>query len=246
MPGVCGMFFGFFIGFKYIFIAGKLQKCYFFGVNANSQKLLLEKSAHYMRFVRLCPFVRLAAVCNNVAMARAHENSDIDLFFVIKKDRLFTGRFLVTLLFHLFGVRRHGSKISTRFCLSFFIDEDELNLEKIAIQNDYYLAYWLKTLVPFIDNGTLSELENQNKWVPDLKITRNYLIPSKVSFLEKLFPSFLERFLASWQKKRALKKMNTLPRPHGVIVTDHMLKFHDVDKRELLREEMKSISGISF
>ena len=240
------MFLGFFIGFKYIFIAGKLQKCYFFGVNANSQKLLLEKSARYMRFVRFCPFVRLVAVCNNVAMGRAHENSDIDLFFVIKSSRLFTGRFLATLLFHLLGVRRYGNKISKRFCLSFFVDENELNLKKIAIQNDYYLAYWLKTLIPFIDKGVLEKLESQNQWIPDLKITREYLIPSKTTFLEKLFPNFLENFLANWQKKRALKKMNGLPRPHGVIVTDHMLKFHDVDKREVLREEMKIISGISF
>lgn len=197
-----------------------------------------------MRFVRMCPFVRFAAVCNNVAMGRVHEGSDIDLFFVMKKGGLFTGRFFITLLLHFLGVRRHGGKIAGRFCLSFFMDDSDLDLSRIAIENDYYLAYWCKTMIPFIDRGIIEKFESANKWVPGLKLRRDCLLPDKKPFLESTF--FLENFLAGWQKKRILQKINSLERPHGIIVSDHMLKFHNVDRRAELREEMKAISGILF
>lgn len=217
-------------------------ECYFCHVETDLQIKLLMKAGRYMRFVQMCPFVRFAAVCNNAAMGRVHEGSDIDLFFVMKKGGLFTGRFFVTLLLHLLGVRRHGGKVAGRFCLSFFMDDSDLDLSKIAIENDYYLAYWCKTMIPFIDRGIIERFENSNGWVPGLKLRRDYLLPDKKPFLESI--SFPENFLASWQKKRILRKINRLARPHGIIANDHMLKFHDVDRRAVLRDEIKAISGI--
>lgn len=207
---------------------------------------LLLKTKRYMRLLQRCPFVRFAAVCNNVAMDNVNEGSDVDLFFVMKKGRLFTGRFLVTLLLHVLGVRRHGDKISGRFCLSFFVDEDALLFSDIAIKDDYYLAHWCKTMIPFIDRGVGERIEAENSWIPSLKLTREYLLPQREPFFEFLFPDFIENLLAKWQKSRALKKIMKLPRPHGIIVNDHMLKFHDVDRRHELRDKMKAISGISL
>lgn len=193
-----------------------------------------------MRLLQRVPFVRMAAVCNNVAMGMHTEDSDIDLFFVIKKGRLFTSRFLITALLHILGVRRHGEKIKQRFCLSFFIDDENLNLERIAIEDDYYLMHWCQTMIPFIDRSVLNRFENENKWVPNLRVRRDYLLSEKKPLFEWLFGDFIEGRLKRWQFKRALGKMNNLPRSHGVIVNDHILKFHDRDRREDLREKMKS------
>lgn len=167
-------------------------------------------------------------------MGDVNEDSDIDLFVVVKNGRLFTARFFLTGLLHLLGVRRHGRKIAGRFCLSFFIDDSDLCLKKIAIKDDYYLMYWCHTMIPFIDRGIIEKFETANGWVSGLKLRRDCLFLDKKPWFEWIS---IENLLKKWQLRRAIHKMNRLQRPHGVIINDHMLKFHDVDKREKLRKK---------
>src|SRR3989338_10492249 len=111
------------------------------------------KVGRYVPFLRIVPFLKLVAVCNNLAFGKVKEKSDIDLFIIAKSGRLFTVRILVTGILHCLGVRRHGKKIAGRFCLSFFVDDKNLNLEPIAIDKDVYLAYWIKNIRPVLDDG---------------------------------------------------------------------------------------------
>jgi len=123
----------------------------------------------YLPYLRFVPFIRMVAVCNNLAFGNVDENSDIDLFIIAKKGRLFTVRILITAFLHILGVRRHGDKVSRRFCLSFFVDDSFLDFKSIAIENDIYLAYWCKTLVPIVDDGVFKDFWDINrKWADKL------------------------------------------------------------------------------
>ncbi|MBI4231920.1 hypothetical protein HY605_01695, partial [Candidatus Peregrinibacteria bacterium] len=117
------------------------------------EKKLWQRVNRYVKFLEWIPFLRMLAVCNNLAFDRVTAGSDIDLFIVAKKGRLFIVRTLVTGVLHVLGVRRHGDKVAGRFCLSFFVDDCALDLKKLAIERDIYLAFWIFSMKPVIDDG---------------------------------------------------------------------------------------------
>jgi hypothetical protein len=98
-------------------------------------------------------------------MRSSHEKSDIDLFVVTEKSRLWLVRICMTLYFSIARLRKTSSKHTGTFCLSFFIDTDALDFSKIAIEDDIYLFYWLLTLKPILDyNNTHQKIRDANTW----------------------------------------------------------------------------------
>ena len=98
-------------------------------------------------------------------MNAANENSDIDLFIITKNNRIWTSRIFLTLILSLLGQRKTAKKHAGKFCLSFFITENHLRLEDIAIKDDIYLRYWIETLVPIVNKNNIFERfieENEN------------------------------------------------------------------------------------
>lgn len=221
------------------------------------EKILWERVFKYVRLLKFVPFLRMVAVCNNLSFGMVNEKSDIDLFIVARKGRLFLVRAFVTFLFSILGVRRHGDKIAGRFCLSFFVDDEFLDLSGIALKNDVYLAFWIKSLVPVLDDGVSKEFFVKNKWI------ENYLENDFETgdFKEKLrdefgeitlkFNGFLKRFfewisdgslgnfvenrLKNWQLKRAVKKAESISDNSGLLMNEHILKFHNIDRRREYR-----------
>lgn len=110
--------------------------------------------------------VKMVSVCNNVGYNNGTEKSDIDFFIIVKKNRLWLSRFLVTVIATLLGVRRHDQKFIDRICLSFYIAEDQLDLSSISLKpDDIYLVFWLATLAPIYDDGIYQSFFEANKWI---------------------------------------------------------------------------------
>jgi hypothetical protein len=197
----------------------------------------------------------MVAVCNNLAFGKVSEGSDVDLFVVAKTGRLFIVRSFITFLLQIFGVRRHGKNISGRFCLSFFVDEEKMNLSPIAIGYDIYLAYWIKSMVPLIleSSSVIDELISKNQWARRYFDNENEFIIDKknilkVSMGKKIARSFLkyilngrfgdslEKRLKKWQIKRAVKKKDNSGAYANLVIDDHILKFHNIDRRAEYRD----------
>ncbi|MBU2523668.1 hypothetical protein KKG71_00545 [Patescibacteria group bacterium] len=200
------------------------------------------------------PFIKSVCVCNNLAFNCPQPESDIDLFIITKKNRLFTARILITILSHILGVRRHKGKIAQRFCLSFFVCEENLDFSKLAIKPyDIYLAYWIKTLKPVIDNGVMVKFLQNNRvflkryFAAECMVDRSKQIDlshygktvSKKlsSILGGKFGDLLERFLKKWQMKRAEAKYKKLSDQTGTVISEKMLKFHNVDRRNEVNQK---------
>lgn len=96
-------------------------------------KKLWKKTKRYVELLRMIPFIKMVGVCNNLAFNNPDIESDIDLFIIIKKRRIWLTRLMITGLFHILGVRRHGNKIKGRFCLSFFSHRRSMEYEKNCI-----------------------------------------------------------------------------------------------------------------
>ncbi len=215
------------------------------------EKKLWEKSQKYIGFLRFVPFLRLVAVCNNLAFSKINKKSDIDLFIIARENRLFIVRLFLTFVLQILRVRRHRNKISGRFCLSFFVDDSFLDLSSIAIENDIYLAFWIKSMKPIIDDGISNDFLLKNLWAceyfenkNDFELDLSKKIKNK-SFLKKFFEfilnrgfgDFLENKLKKWQINRAKKKALQADENSSLIINENILKFHNLDRRKEYRNK---------
>ena len=212
--------------------------------------------------IRWAPFVHAIFVCNTVAGAVVEENSDIDVFIVTRAGRIWLARALATLTLSFFRLRRTKRKIKNRICLSFYVTDDNLNLEKIAIEDDIYLKYWLAQLIPVYDpDNLLAEIQRANVWaskslpnafVQFTPISRWQVKDGRLSVkikrvLEKIwsgnYGNLMEAQARGMQKARmVLNYMSVQNAPDTrVVVNDKMLKFHESDRREEYRKKWEEV-----
>jgi hypothetical protein len=113
----------------------------------------------------------MVAVTNSLAFGTATAESDIDLFVVTAPGRLYTSRFFMKLFTQIFGVRAHGSKTAGRFCQSFFVTENALSLEGVALEFDPHLAKFVAEMKPIFGLEVYEKFIKANEpWVrPYLK-----------------------------------------------------------------------------
>ncbi len=109
-------------------------------------------------------------------------------------------------------------------------------------QDDIYLPYWIAQVVPVYDEGVYQKFIGQNEWVQSIlphaipiRPTNRRLVSNvhryKVFFevqtgliSEKTFRDYQQRIMPSGLRNSANKGS-------GVVVNDHVLKFHDNDRR---------------
>lgn len=221
------------------------------------EKKLWRRVKRFSFVFRLVPFVRMVGVCNSLSFGKVDEHSDIDLFVVVKRGRLFIVRSLMMFFFQILGVRLHGDKIAGRFCLSFFVDDSSLNLEPIALKGDIYLAYWIRKMVVVADDGLMAaQFLANNLWINSyfeedlvslfranfaLKLHKRGGVLAR--FLGGKFGDRLEAFLMKWQLKRARAKASKFPVGNGIIVSENMLKFHHHELRPRYRQLWLQLFG---
>ncbi len=233
-------------------------------------RLVEEKTAIARRAVkkmRWIPFIRAVYLCNTVALGCPKDTSDVDVFIVVKNERLWLTRLLVTLVMSMFRLRRTKKDVSDKVCLSFYVTDAALDLSKIRLfPDDIYLAYWIAHLVPLFDpKDLLKEIEQKNTWIqeylPHVTLQKR-LLPTRTIqdiFCSRVFRHAGEVLLSGRlgnykeQIAKRLQKMkmerNTKSIQHEpdtrVIVSDEMLKFHENDRRGYYRERwMEKIEKI--
>ena len=204
-----------------------------------------KKVRRFVPWVQFVPFIRMAAVCNTLAINNATMDSDIDLFVVTKSGRLFFARTLLTILSGLMGVRRHGKKIAGRICLSFYVTDENLNLEGIRFgSDDIYLPFWLLTMKPLYGQEIYEKLIAENGWIRKYfprQMERcdlwpeNRFFKSAARIREKIWGgkmgNRLEAWLAAKQYRRYHRNIKKLGPEASVVVSEKMLKFHNIDRR---------------
>lgn len=214
-----------------------------------------KKTYRILKTLQFCPFVKVIGVCNSLAIDNSKKDADIDFFIIIKKGRIWLTRFLITFLVWIKREWRHKKKIANKFCLSFYITDDALNLEPVTIKPyDIYLTNWITQLKPiYYDEQTYRDFIFKNLWVknylmnfgkilnyrhPEFKKNRSASFIKKISekVLEGFLGNFAENLLRFFQKNRIGHKFAQHEISTAVIVSDKMLKFHENDKREFFQK----------
>lgn len=184
--------------------------------NARATKMISTAKRVSNLLVRF-PFVKGIAISGSLSKNFADEDSDIDLFIITAKNRLWIARSLMHCLKKLTFLVKHEHY----FCMNYYIDEDELQIR----EKNIYTAIEIATLMPLHGDTTFEQFYMANNW------TRNYL-PNKYmrlttakslkrSWLNRAFEwLFNNRFgnalddllmritVERWDKKRQEKKLN--------------------------------------
>lgn len=194
--------------------------------------------------------IKMIGLCNNWYL---REGSDIDFFIITAKDRIWLTRLLTTAWLHFLRLRRHGSKVADRICLSFYVAENNLDIDKIKIKpEDPYLDFWAVNMLPIFDRGGFyQKFLDSNSWLKQKfvnfsgnQFVYSYQIKPRgfyaiIYLLHKIiFNSFvggwLEKITKFIQKKKMSYNDNSLANKEDsrVVVSDVMLKFHENDRRK--------------
>ncbi len=214
----------------------------------------LEKCRKWSKWFRSIPFVEMVAVCNYLPFKVVENDSDIDLLVVTKPGRIFLARVFLTAFTQLLGVRRHGKRVKGRFCLSFYINASELDLEPVLLdKEDIYMSFWMLGLYPVYDNGNSFEeiFEKNINWLKlyfddplksvfkrtNTKTGKNLF----AIFCEFLFNggvgNRLENRLERYFVKRHNKNFSKLSESASIEISSSRLKFHNQDKRDYFRKQ---------
>ena len=204
------------------------------------------------RFCEIIPYVKMVAVCNTLAIDNARKESDMDVFIVTSPERMWLARMMVTGIVSMLGYRRHGTNITDRVCLSFYVTAQSLDLEplKIAVgQEDPYLRFWTTQIVPLMDDGIYEKFQKNNAWVTTrlpngwlwnwherLLPVESLLRNIKHSF-ESVFATGIGMQAEDWARRYQLKRINGHTNSKAklgtteVIISENVLKFHEEDRR---------------
>ncbi|MDD4476988.1 MAG: hypothetical protein PHY40_02405 [Patescibacteria group bacterium] len=226
-------------------------------------KIKIAKRA--IKKIRSIPFLRAVFVCNSVGAEEATKESDIDFLIVAARGRVWIVRFFANLILRVFGMRTYGSKQADKICLSFFIDEDNLDLSRCRIEeDDIHFAYWTRRMIPLYDPlNYYQKFLNANNWVEKFLpyIFKEANFTSRVSVSDTLFAvcwkkawekmwavaygNMIEKQAREWQlaKIKFSVKEKAVAGDKGVIFGDGIIKLHENDCRLAIRKKFFDCRG---
>jgi len=109
---------------------------------------------HHKKLFSSLPFIKDIYLCNSITFNALHPESDIDLFIITKKNALRRARLCSALFFFFLGLKRTRISKRKKYCLTFYVTEDNQNLYTISLPTtDIYLAYRIAHLVPLYHEG---------------------------------------------------------------------------------------------
>lgn len=179
------------------------------------------------------PYVRGIAISGSLSKNFADETSDIDLFIITAKNRLWIARTLM----HAFKKLTFLVNKQDYFCMNYYIDEAQLEI----VEKTIYTAIEIVTLIPLQGDTIIEKFYVENAWtrkyLPNKIMRLSSAKPVKSSFLKALFEGILNNPIGNaldnllmkitagrWMKKTQQKKRNAKGSIMAMDVSKHFAK----------------------
>ena len=151
-------------------------------------KSLLGTAEKVARVLSWFPFVRGVAISGSLSKNYADETSDIDLFIITKKNRLWLARTLM----HVLKKFSYLANKQELFCMNYFVDEASLEIE----EKNLYTATEIATLLPLRGINAFKAFYHHNSWgrnfLPNHSMRISYVKDIEKSFLKKTIEFLLD------------------------------------------------------
>ena len=193
-----------------------------------------QRIKRYLSFTRHLPFVRAISLAGSQAMGLQRKTSDIDLLIITDQNFMWMARTFLTIYFHIFGVRRHGKKISNRFCLNHYIAQ----AREVDAERNLYKGMEYSKLRAVVYPQVTKQFQVANEsWIkmffPNMNFSQNFSKPISTTqkFLEKLF----NHRVGLWVESQLGKiQLNRIKQDKFIFVKEDELSFHPESKHEAL------------
>ena len=208
------------------------------------------------RIFKSIPWIKMIAVGNIIGTHNLKKESDIDLFIITEENRVWLTRFFCILITKILGLRPKPENMQDKICLSFFISEDAMNLEKFMLtrEKDIYFIYWLAGLVPVYDkDGIYNKFIGANGWIKNYLPNWgagevNYRRDAGRSF-SRFYRDVVDMFFGGLERRIKEIQLEIMPRQikdimnidSRVVASDKIIKLHVNDRREEYRSKLKVI-----
>ena len=210
----------------------------------------LRKTMRIVKLLRFIPSIRMIAIASSLPIGNVKETSDIDLFIITRRNQIWKTRLFASGSLKLLRQRPDKERTRDRFCLSFFVSDDKLNIEKAAFGNDdIVFQYYVQSFAPVYDPDKLyTKFFQENSWIAkhlpnayfEQRLVNEVDRPLWLLFWHYFFnvitwPFFNGR-MSDWYCNLQLKIMPESLKSIAnidsrVVISDQMLKFHDKDNR---------------
>lgn len=185
---------------------------------------LMKMARRISDFMIRFPYVRGIAISGSLSKNFADDESDIDMFIITAKNRLWIARTLM-----------HGFKKLTflfnkqhYFCMNYFVDEQQMEIA----EKNIYTATEVVTLIPLQGDALFEQFFMENNW------TRSYLPnnflrvssakPARNGWIKRLIEAMFNNVLGDlidrglmnitgkrWHRKTIEKRLNM----HGIVMS---------------------------
>jgi len=206
-----------------------------------------KKTLKYIKYIKWIPWIRMIWIWNSISMNSWTKESDIDLYIVSSKNRLWLVRILTTLIFQILGIRKTWKKHEWRFCLSFFSTLEWMDFSIFKISNDIYLYFWIIYFKPLLSYNNTYELfiKKNNSWA-NFEIYKNTIEANKKNIIYKwnkkttnsIILNKINIILKNIFEKKTKLSYKKLWKPYWIIISENILKFHNWDIRKKISEKI--------
>ncbi len=213
----------------------------------------IKKAQRISRLLAWVPGVRMIAAVSNLGYLNADTEADIDLFIVARHGKIWSVRFWCVVLMKLLRQRPTAKSTKDKICLSYFTDEDNLNLKSTAVNEpDIHLVYLLAQYLLIYDQDDYwQKYVQQNSWIneylPNFQYTaemEKWKINFRGEWLKRLWEKtemgfenvVYKNIQLAWMAPVLKHTMNRGDKK--VIINDRILKLHVNDKREEINSKI--------
>jgi hypothetical protein len=191
----------------------------------------------FVRYFSFLPFIKVIALSNSIGQFNLRDGSDIDFFIITSPRRIWLTRLFCAGIAKILNRRPTPKNKKDKICLSFYISEENLNLDNLQIDSgDPYFFFWLRSLVLLYNKEGVYENFLSTNYLPCKEISTQSSEKKVFRKQKKTILSSISNCLERGAKRiqlavmsRALKE--AMNNSVGVVISDNILKLYLQDKR---------------
>ncbi|MDB5287693.1 MAG: hypothetical protein JWR05_2642 [Mucilaginibacter sp.] len=204
---------------------------------------LINKAKDVGRLLIKFPYVRGVGISGSLSKCFADDKSDIDLFIITEKNRLWIARTIM----HCFKKLTFLINKQHHYCMNYYIDELQLQI----VEQNIYTAIEIDTLIPLEGDTVFEQFYTANTWtrglLPNKTLRLSTARPLKNLFFKRLIESLLNNGIGNWlddtlmkitagrwHKKTMMKKLNMRGAVMGMAASKHCSKPDPMNFQTLL------------
>jgi len=179
------------------------------------------------------PYVRGVGISGSLSKNFADADSDIDLFIITKKDRVWIARTFM----HFFKKLTFLVNKQHYYCMNYYVDEAQLEI----VEKNIYTAIEVATLIPLQGRDAFEDFYSANSWAREYlpnkfiglsstkKLGKHVFKNWLESRMDNSFGDWLEGVLMKitarrWNRKTVLKKLNVKGHVMSMAASKHVAK----------------------